>query len=168
MGKLRKAGILLHPTSLPSPYGIGDLGKESYLFLEFLKNCNLNIWQILPIGPVGYGNSPYQSYSAFAGNPLLINIELLIEEGLLPDSILIDYPSQLDSNKIDFARVNMLKGELFRKAFSRFNELPKPDDYFVFLEENKLWLNNYALFMSAKNYFNGSAWPGYYIFNWNK
>ncbi|WP_028307215.1 4-alpha-glucanotransferase [Desulfitibacter alkalitolerans] len=158
MGKLRKAGILLHPTSLPSPYGIGDLGKESYLFLEFLKNCNLNIWQILPIGPVGYGNSPYQSYSAFAGNPLLINIELLIEEGLLPDSILIDYPSQLDSNKIDFARVNMLKGELFRKAFSRFNELPKPDDYFVFLEENKLWLNNYALFMSAKNYFNGSAW----------
>ena len=157
MGKSREAGILLHPTSLPSPYGIGDLGKESYLFLEFLKDCNLNIWQVLPIGPVGYGNSPYQSYSAFAGEPLLISIELLTEEGLLPESVLIDYPC-LDINKIDFSKVNLLKSKLFYKAFERFSKLPKSNDYLIFLEKNKLWLNNYALFMSAKDYFKGSPW----------
>jgi len=154
----REAGILLHLTSLPSSYGIGDLGRESYLFMQLLKKCSLSIWQILPIGPVGYGNSPYQSYSAFAGNPLLISIELLIEEDLLLDSKLIDYPTYLDTDKINFSRVNLLKSKLFRKAFRRFNELPKSDDYFLFLEENKLWLNDYALFMSAKNYFNGSVW----------
>jgi len=158
MGKSREAGILLHPSSLPSPYGIGDLGKEAYLFLEFLKDCKLNIWQILPLGPVGYGNSPYQSYSAFAGNLLLISIELLIEEGLLPDNILADYPLDFDTDRVDFPKVNVLKNELFRKAFERFSKLPKPNDYSVFLEENKLWLNKYALFMSAKNYFNEVSW----------
>lgn len=158
MIKQRKAGILLHPTSLPSEYGIGDLGKESYLFLKFLKKSNLNLWQILPIGPVGYGNSPYQSYSAFAGNHLLISIELLIEEGLLSDKILTQYSWHSDSYRINFAKVNTLKNELFRKAFEKFTKMPKPNDYFVFLEENKSWLNNYVLFMSAKKYFNGIAW----------
>ncbi len=158
MSKLREGGILLHPTSLPSPYGIGDLGKESYLFLEFLKKCKLNIWQLLPLGPVGYGNSPYQSYSAFAGNPLLVSPDLLVEDGLLPKNILIDYPSNLNLDKVDFSRVTKYKEHLFRLAFHNFGNMPIPNEYFIFMEENNFWLNDYALFMAAKGYFNGSVW----------
>ncbi|KUO50430.1 MAG: 4-alpha-glucanotransferase [Desulfitibacter sp. BRH_c19] len=158
MPKLREGGILLHPTSLPSSYGIGDLGKESYLFLEFLKKCRLNIWQVLPLGPIGFGNSPYQSYSAFAGNPLLISIDLLADEGLLPRNVLDDYPSNLNMDKVDYSRVTKLKEQLFRIAFKEFKELPKPRDYFIFLSENRFWLNDYALFMAVKNYFNGAVW----------
>lgn len=158
MPQVREGGILLHPTSLPSPYGIGDLGKEAYSFVEFIKKCKLNLWQILPFGPIGFGNSPYQSYSAFAGNPLLISIDLLAEEGLLPKDILTDYSSDLNIDKVDYYRVTNLKECLFRMSFDKFKDLQKPKDYFIFIKENSFWLNDFALFMAVKDYFNGAVW----------
>ena len=100
----RKAGIFLHPTSLPSPYGIGDLGSEAYRWIDFLTKHKQHVWQICPLGPVGYGNSPYNCHSSFAGNPLLLSAEKLMEEGLLTQQELADYP-RLPETHVDFVRV---------------------------------------------------------------
>src|SRR5262249_23649404 len=115
----RASGILLHPTSLPGPFGIGDLGDEAYRFADFLITSGQSLWQVLPLGPTGYGDSPYACYSAFAGNTLLISPQRLSEEGLLRNNDLIATESGL-SDRVDFARAHEIKDGLLRKAFADY------------------------------------------------
>src|SRR3954449_10451057 len=112
----RASGILLHPTSLPGPFGIGDLGPSAQAFVDALAETGQRWWQMLPLGPTGAGNSPYQSLSSYAGNPLLISPELLVEDGWLDTSDLRDYP-ELPADRVDFAEVAAAKEPLFRRAF---------------------------------------------------
>jgi len=137
----RAAGVLLHPTSLPGANGIGDLGPDALRFLDFLANAGFSLWQMLPLGPTGYGDSPYQCFSAFAGNPLLIHI---------PGAT-----SALPSDTVDFARVIPHKRHLLTKAFERF---VADERYTHFLQRQKHWLDDYALFMALKQAHGGSSW----------
>ncbi|MEB3293008.1 MAG: 4-alpha-glucanotransferase [Synechococcales bacterium] len=127
---LRASGILLHPTSFPGPYGIGELGSAAHQFIDFLAAAGQRFWQVLPLGPTGYGNSPYMCYSALAGNPLLISLEVLQAQGLLMDWELADYPS-FDPDHVEFDSVIATKYPLYRKAWQRFQEVavrgPKPE-----------------------------------------
>lgn len=151
----RKSGILLHITSLPGAEGIGTLGKEAYNFVDFLKETGQKLWQILPLGPVGFGNSPYQCYSAFAGNPMLIDLELLVEQELLLEEDLVEIPKFL-KKRADFDRVEKWKQPILKKAFSNFTGgvfQKIQNTYHQFLNEHGWWLNDYALFMAAKQYF---------------
>jgi len=156
---LRKSGVLVHPTSFPSPYGIGDLGKEAFNFIDFLDNSNQRLWQILPLGPTGYGDSPYQSFSSFAGQPLIISPEGLKELGLLNDNDFIGMP-QCNPYKIDYGSIINFKNHLFKKAFKKFQK-QKGAIYTEFeqfcINENK-WLLNYALFMAIKDSNHGLVW----------
>lgn len=152
---MRGAGILLHISSLPARYGIGTMGKEAFNFIDFLKKSKQKFWQILPVNPTSFGNSPYQSPCAFAGNTLLIDLDELISSGLLEYS---DFEGEFfgqDEEKVDFDAVTLAKNNLLRKAFSRF--LPQ-GDYFAFETENAHWLNDYALFSSIKDAFLGKPW----------
>ncbi len=154
----RQAGVLLAPTSLPSKYGIGDLGKAAYQFIDFLKDAGQKIWQVLPLGPVGYGYSPYQSASSFAGNPLLIDISELIERGWLPESeARLSYAGA--SSFIDFERVQNFKSDCLRKAYKKFVRYADIDDeYQAFCRKEAYWLDDYALYEAAKKEFDGDAW----------
>lgn len=150
----RESGILLHITSLPNEQGIGTLGHEAKEFVDFLVNCGQNIWQICPLGPTGYGDSPYQTFSAFAGNPLLLDMVNLVEKGLLKSKdleILRHYPRE----KVDFGEIYRTKNRLLKKAFLGFK---KDDTYQKFCDENDYWLHDYALFMAIKDKFGGKAW----------
>src|SRR3954465_3385367 len=111
----RASGILLHPTSLPSPYGIGDLGEEARAFVDFLHQAGQRLWQVLPLTPTGYGDSPYQSFSAFAGNPLLISLDVLVEQNLLAKNLLNSVPDFPD-HQVDFGAVIAFKYPLLRTA----------------------------------------------------
>ncbi len=146
---MRKCGILVHPTSFPSRYGIGDLayGKK---FVDFLKQGGQKLWQILPLGHTGFGNSPYQSFSTFAGNPLLISPDILVEDGLL-DKTDVEYVPDFDKRHVEYGRVIDFKYDLYRKAFKKFNL--KDKDYLKFCRENDFWLEDYALFIACKNFF---------------
>ncbi len=115
----RSAGILLHPTSLPGKYGIGDLGSEAYKFIDFLKEAGQTLWQVFPLGPTGYGDSPYQCFSAFAGNPLLVSPEKLKEDGFLSDEDLQNLP-QSDPAKIDYGQAIDYKKSILQKAYINF------------------------------------------------
>ena len=156
----RASGVLLHPTSLPSRFGIGDLGENAYQFVDFLTNSDQQIWQILPIGPTGYGNSPYLSYSALAGNPLLISPAILQQHGLLTESELFQLP-EFPLDWVDFDRVIATKMPLLRKASDRFKAqaLTEEDEEFKrFCNAQNDWLSDYALFMSLKEAHHGSGW----------
>ena len=155
----RSAGILLHPTSLPGKFGIGELGNEAFKFIDFLKNSGQTLWQVFPLGPTGYGDSPYQCFSAFAGNPLLISIELLHEEGLLSSEDLDNTP-KFDQYNIDFGPLINYKTGLLKKAYTNFKSDGKNinDECRDFCENNKEWLYDYALFMSVKSFHDGVAW----------
>ncbi|WP_297090739.1 4-alpha-glucanotransferase [uncultured Draconibacterium sp.] len=156
----RKSGILLHITSLPGAEGIGTLGKEAYAFVDFLVETGQKLWQILPLGPVGAGNSPYQCFSAFGGNALLIDSELLMQEDLLTPDDFQAMP-RFSAKKVDFDKVTNWKKSLLEKAFIRFQENRFNDysnEYSHFLNEHGWWLNDYALFISARNYFGGLHW----------
>lgn len=157
----RCSGILVHPTSFPSEYGIGDLGQEAYTFIDYLVSAGQTLWQVLPLGPTGYGDSPYQCFSAFAGQPLLISPDKLLCYGLLTEDDLTDYP-QLDSNAVDYGAVIDAKTILFEKAFSRFLLLPDTHpliiEYSRFCIENAYWLEDYALFMSLKSENKQNSW----------
>ncbi len=153
--KNRKSGILLHITSLPGAEGTGTLGKEAFKFVDFLHDAGQKLWQILPLGPVGHGYSPYQCYSAFAGNPMLIDLELLVEEGLLTEDELYSMPKFL-KKRVEFSKVEKWKCPVLRKAFEMFRgELFSNyrDEYYTFLDTHGWWLNDYAMFMSAKVHF---------------
>jgi 4-alpha-glucanotransferase len=152
----RSAGILLHPTSLPSKYGIGDLGKDAFYFIDFLAAAEQTIWQVFPLGPTGYGDSPYQCFSAFAGNPLLISPDLLAEEGLLSHHDLENIPHS-DPHKIDFGQVINYKKELLVKAFENYKH-KNENGFNDFCEINKNWLDDFALFMAVKEFHNGILW----------
>jgi len=158
--KMRNSGILLHITSLPGDDGVGTMGKEAYKFIDFLEETGQQLWQILPLGPAGSGNSPYQCFSAFAGNPLLINLELLVDEGFLMANEIENKPRYL-KRKVEFERVRTWKNGLFMKAFNRFQKEKIPqyhNEYNHFLNEHGWWLHDYALFMAAKEYFGPTSW----------
>ena len=153
----RQAGVLLHPTSLPSNYGIGDLGKESYKFIDFLHNSKQRMWQILPLNPVGDSHSPYQSLSAFAGNPLLISLEKLVDIGLLAANELEGGPV-FDKDQVEFGKVEVYKEPLLQRAFVKFRQQSKSLPYERFVKEHISWIKDYALFMALKNHYQGKAW----------
>ena len=156
----RKAGILLHPTSLPGRFGIGDLGQRAHRFAEFLAGAGIRLWQVLPLGPTGYGDSPYQCFSAFAGNPLLIDLEALLHEELLTPKELDSVPD-FPEDEVDYGRIVDFKYPLLRKAWSRFQTLSSPRtkaEFDKFCRENASWLDEYCLFMAAKNAQGGKAW----------
>jgi len=155
----RSAGILLHPTSLPGKYGIGTIGENAYHFVDFLGACGQKLWQVFPLGPTGYGDSPYQSFSTFAGNPLLIDLELLQKDGLLEQSDLEKIPI-FDKNHIDFGRLIEVKFELLSLAFQNHKTHGKlfTEECGNFCVDNKDWLDDYALFMAVKEYHGGKLW----------
>ena len=153
----RNSGVLLHPTSLPSEYGIGDLGKGARQFLDFLAAAGQSYWQILPLNPPGAGESPYQCYSAFAGNPLLISLDKLVEDGLLPEIPKEALPSFTDDS-VDFQAVKRFKNGYLEAAYHKFATLQPSADYTGFCLENAEWLEDYALFMSLKEHFAGTVW----------
>jgi 4-alpha-glucanotransferase len=149
----RASGILLHPTSLPGRFGIGDLGPEAYKFLDFLAAAGQRIWQVLPLGPTGYGDSPYQLFSAFAGNPLLISLEMLADEGLLTAGELAQAP-EFPADQVDYGRVIRFKMPLLRAAYKRFESSAEFDS---FRNENAAWLDDFSLFMALKEAHGGEA-----------
>lgn len=155
----RASGILLHPTSFPSRFGIGDLGSDAYQFIDFLAASGQQIWQILPLGPTGYGDSPYQCFSAIAGNPMLISPDRMREQGLLTDedfSSLPDLPSQ-----INFGWVMHIKLPLLHKACAAFRNQATPeqqDTFQEFCQQKAAWLDDYALFMALKDAHGGASW----------
>jgi 4-alpha-glucanotransferase len=155
----RESGVLLHPTSLPSKYGIGELGNEAYAFIDFLYDSKQRLWQVLPLGPVGYGESPYQSFSAFAGNTMLIAIDKMIELNLLTIQDTIPIP-KFDANKVDFESVKEYKQKLFKTAFNRFSA-NNNESFKNFVQNNKDWLEEYSFFMALKDYFGGVAWSSW-------
>jgi len=158
----RRAGILLHPTSLPSKYGIGDFGKEAFEFIDYLKDAGQTIWQILPLNPTGFGYSPYQSPSAFAGNPLLISLDDLIERGLLSEYD-IHIPRKTNSANVEFERVITLKEAALHKAFQNFKKRLETDselkaDFENFKKAESYWLEDYAFFAAYKIKHDGETW----------
>ncbi len=155
----RSAGILLHPTSLPGKYGIGDLGENAYRFVDFMEKAGQKLWQVFPLGPTGFGDSPYQSFSAFAGNPLLISPDLLKEKGLLSDTDLSQIP-EFEPHNIEFGKLINYKTELLKKAYANYKQAGSSDktEYEKFCSENSFWLEDYALFMASKEYHGGVLW----------
>jgi 4-alpha-glucanotransferase len=156
----RSSGILLNPTSLPGRFGIGDLGVHAYRFVDMLIKCKQKLWQIFPLGPIGHGNSPYQSFSAFAGNPLLISIEKLAEKGLLSQRDL-QIQKPFGDHRVDYRRVFQTKSALFKKAHKYFSTAATSSQLATFnnfCRQQQDWLEDYALFMALNEYHNGAAW----------
>jgi 4-alpha-glucanotransferase len=160
----RASGILLHPTSLPSQFGIGDLGKSAYEFVDFLERSGQKLWQILPLGPTGYEHSPYiMNFSTFAGNPLLISLEELVQEDLLSQEELTSLPESASQNpqRVNFDAVIPYKMKILRLAFERFqqtsNQQPNPE-FEQFCQEMSAWLDDYVLFMALLEAHGGKAW----------
>lgn len=153
----RGAGVLLHISSLPSNYGIGTMGAEAYRFIDFLKSAGQKYWQVLPVGPTSYGDSPYQSYSAFAGNPYFIDLDLLIEEGLLTKRDVTKYKWQEDCTHVNYGMIYNGRFDVLRKAFSN-SKHQETESYKIFCETNVGWLENYSLFMALKTYFKYKSW----------
>ncbi len=155
----RSAGILLHPTSLPGRFGIGDLGKEAYNFIDFLDSAGQKIWQVLPLGPTGYGDSPYQCFSAFAGNPNLISPERLRDNGFLTEDDL-NHNFSFEPHCIDFGAVINYKKDLLKKAYANFKTHKHGIEelFLEFCESSKEWLDEYSFFMAAKSFHNDQTW----------
>ena len=151
---MRKSGILMHISSLPSPYGIGSMGKCAYEFVDFLCRAGQSYWQILPLSPTGYGDSPYQSFSTFAGNHYLIDLDQLVEEGLLKaGEVSIHWGAE--EGRVDYGCLYENRTRLLRLAYERFEETP---EFAAFIQENESWLPDYALFMTLKERYHGQPW----------
>jgi 4-alpha-glucanotransferase len=156
----RSSGILLHPTSLPSPDGIGDLGPEAFRWVDFLAECGCGLWQILPLGPTGYGDSPYQCFSAFAGNPYLVSPALLLDERLLTIEDISDRPD-FPTDKVDFGPVISWKRIILQRSYKTFNRLNNPvlkKEFIQFQQEQSSWLQDYATFSALKDLNDGKPW----------
>jgi 4-alpha-glucanotransferase len=154
----RCSGILLHPTSLPGPFGIGDLGPEAHAFADFLEASGQSLWQVLPLGPTGYGDSPYACYSAFAGNTLLISPAQLMADGLLPNDAA---PSEFPDERVDFAAAHKYKDSILRQTFLLFKHEADPKlqlGFADFCRRYVSWLDDYALFRALKDAHDGVAW----------
>ena len=156
----RGAGILLPISSLPSPYGIGTMGRDAYDFVDMLKRAGQKYWQVLPIGPTSFGDSPYQSFSAFAGNPYFIDLDTLIAEGILKKEEVESYKWADSDDEIDYARIYRQRFEVLRKAFGRAKETDGRDyeNFMKFLDENEQWIDDYALYMAIKADHNNREW----------
>ena len=157
---MRSSGILMHISSLPGPYGIGTMGKRAFEFVDFLENAGQSIWQILPLNPTGYGDSPYQSCSTFAGNHYLIDLDELVKDGLLKQEELDDIQWSHSENKADFGLLYNHRLKVLRIAFSRFRDEEVLD---AFCRANSSWLPDFALFMALKGRFGGKPW-----YQWDK
>ncbi len=156
----RASGLLVHPTSFPGPYGIGDLGGEAYRFVDFLQRTAQTLWQILPLTPTGFGDSPYAAFSAFAGNPLLISPDILLGQGLLEPQDLENIP-EFSNQTVEFGPVIEWKMQLLARSYEHFEEKAGPEIRAVVAEfehENSTWLDDFALFMAAKSHHNGAVW----------
>ncbi|OGV47270.1 MAG: 4-alpha-glucanotransferase [Lentisphaerae bacterium GWF2_57_35] len=156
----RASGVLLHPTSLPGAYGIGEIGPEAYAFVEKLKEMGQGLWQILPLGPTSYGDSPYQSLSTFAGNPLWISFDLLLKEKLLTKSQLKSYPV-FPSDGVDFGPVIQARFAVLQavcRSFSRNASAAKKKTFAAYCDKNAYWLDDFALFVALKDAHGGIPW----------
>ena len=157
---MRSSGLLLHITSLPGPYGIGDLGPEARAFAADLADAGCTFWQVLPLGPTGYGDSPYQTFSAFAGNPYLVSPDDLVAEGLLQPAEMVEVPA-FPRGRVDYAALIPWKRALLRRAFERFREGRFPQleaDLAAFRARHATWLDDFALFMALKEAHGGAPW----------
>ena len=152
---MRGSGILMHITSLPGPYGVGTFGKHAYAFVDFLQKAGQQYWQILPLNPTGYGDSPYQSCSAFAGNHYLIDLDLLVEEGLLQKEELDGICWTEREDRVDFYRLYINRLNVLRLAWKRFQKTEELD---AFCRKNSDWLPDFALFMALKDQNDGKSW----------
>ena len=157
MAYRRQCGVLLPVSSLPSKYGIGCFSKSAYEFVDALKAAGQGYWQILPLGPTSYGDSPYQSFSTFAGNPYFISLEDLIEEGVLTKRECDRADFGKDPVSVDYAKMYKSRMALLRKAYERSN-IGEDPDFRRFQEEEAWWLKDYALFMAVKDRFGGKPW----------
>lgn len=157
---MRGSGILMHITSLPGPYGVGSMGAQARGFVDFLHKAGQSYWQILPLTPTGFGDSPYQSSSAFAGNPYLIDLESLVEEGLLHGEELAAIPWNTREDRVDFGAQYENRFKVLRMAYERFSGDQELD---AFCRENSSWLPDFALFMALKDEHGGRPW-----FSWEK
>ena len=156
----RSSGLLLHPSSLPGPWGIGDLGPEAHTFVDFLHATGQQLWEVLPLGPTGYGDSPYQSLSAFAGNPNLVSPDLLVRDGLLSQDDLAGI-EPLPEGRVDYGAVIPLKRHLLQVAHERLRAGAAPeliDPLRQFRAEQQEWLEDFALFAALKNAHGGAEW----------
>jgi 4-alpha-glucanotransferase len=157
INKKRLSGVLLHPTSFPGPYGIGDLGPEAYKFVDLLVSAGQSLWQVLPLGPTGYGDSPYACYSAFAGNTLLVSPEQLFKEGLLDAAP----TAASDRSQVDFGEAHRLKDQILRSAYERYTKTTDTSlrsAFETFAQLQSHWLEDYALFRALKDANGGVAW----------
>ena len=151
---MKGCGVLLPISALPNEYGIGTIGKYAYKFCDILAASHQSYWQVLPISPTSFGDSPYQSFSTFAGNEYFIDLEKLVEEGLLEEIEIEGLKTKADST-IDYSKLYRTRYRILRQAYYRFLER-KPNDYDEFCITNE-WLKNYALFRSLKNHFNSAS-----------
>ena len=154
---MRRSGVLLPISSLPSKYGIGSFSKEAYDFVDKLEEAGQKIWQILPLGPTGYGDSPYQSFSTFAGNPYFIDLEELIEEGLLSEEECNSYDWGDNVEYIDYEKIYLSRFEVLNKAYKRSN-ISDNEEFISYCEENSWWLDDYASYTALKDYLGGTSW----------
>lgn len=157
----RGAGILLAITSLPSSYGIGTLGDAAFQFIDLLVDLKQRYWQILPVGPTGFGNSPYQSYSAFAGNPYLIDLDHLMKQGLLKEEEIRSFHWGKDENGIDYAMIYENRSQVLKMAFARFDR--EELGFLQFQEAEQEWLEDYGLYMALKEQFGDREWQSWEI-----
>jgi 4-alpha-glucanotransferase len=156
----RASGVLLHPTSLPGRYGIGDLGQVAYDFVDFLAASRQSLWQVLPLGPTGYGDSPYQCFSAFAGNPLLVSLDDIAEDGLLEAADLANVPD-FPAERIDYGPVIEFKSRLLRQAYENCCDHPPENirnEFSAFCSQAESWLNDYAMYRAIKDAHGGQEW----------
>lgn len=159
---MRSSGVLMHISSLPSPYGIGTMGKEARKFADFLEKSGQKYWQILPICPTSYGDSPYQSFSSFAGNPYFIDLEYLCKDKLLTKKECASFPWGSNEHYVDYGVMYESRYPLLKKAYARFVK-DVPEEFETFCDEEAEWLEEYALFMALKDANGGVAW-----FEWDK
>lgn len=163
MARRRVSGLLLHPTSLPGGLGIGELGEAAYRFVDFMCSCGQTLWQVLPLGPTGYGDSPYQCFSAFAGNPLLVSVEALLLDGLLVAEDVAEVPPFLE-HSVEFGAVKGYRWGLLRRAHQRFvarNDRALHEQVATFQRAQRHWLEDYALFAALKDAHDGAPWTAW-------
>lgn len=154
---MRKSGVLLPVSSIPSQYGIGTFSKQAYEFIDLLEKAGQSYWQILPLGPTGYGDSPYQSFSTFAGNPYYIDLEKLIEAGYLTQADCDQYDFGDNEAYIDYEKIYLSRFKVLKKAYDN-SHIEEDADYQEFVKDNSYWLDDYALYMAVKNSFDGKSW----------
>jgi len=152
---VRESGILMHITSLPGPYGVGTMGEHAFRFVDFLNKAGQRCWQILPLNPTGFGDSPYQAFSTYAGNPYIIDLPLLVQEGLLLQQEAEDTDWGTSAQKVDFGALYRSKSVVLRKAYSRFQG---GEEFDAFCRENESWLADYALYTAVKEHSGGQPW----------